>query len=361
MTTYQLVPYLLTVTVRKSPDDIRPLADLDGKGTSLSDVVCKTMLAAKGRLFQDEHPHRWLSVTALHRADPGVFIELTPGRSGVQSSIVKTDGRQLDREFQDTEFTPVRLFMYCPSTGHHAILLAERVGSTGAMTMFADLLKQNFKPRFPSLMLKIRPAMTEDVIRKATEGQPIKALVFTRPRPIDSDGKLIEVAGESVKIEVRMRPRRNRKWLAAMLPKNSDQQLTRESLLGVLAPVIHREQSEDAALASLLEEGWQASIQIKIPGGTERLVNVGSSRAITMSFPIVPQGSGSEDSSGRPTNEQFRATCLDTLRLLQGQYSIDSITNQDCRWPMTQWTGTPDEQPWEVYWDGQAGITPTNS
>jgi hypothetical protein len=295
-------------------------------------------------------------VTKLSRGAKIVFVELTPGRSGVQSKIRKKDGTDFDRDVEDTEFTPLRHLMYAPPGGHHIILLAERVGTAGALTMSSRLVKGTFDKYYPDLRLSISPAMREDLLRKATDDHPVKALVFKRPRPIDPGGKLIEVASESVEVEVRLTPRRRRYWLSKALPKGpGDERPTRESMLGILAPIVHPEMSEQAAVQSLLDEGWHSSLSVKMPGGTQRLVDVHASKAVTMSFPILSEADETID-AGRPDDEQFRTACADTLLLLEGQFNVTASSAGDCKWSESPWEDEPGAE-WEVVWDDPGTAT----
>jgi hypothetical protein len=358
MTTYQLVPYLVAVTIRTSPSDVRPIEDVDARGTTLVDAIAKVLSAARGQLFQDpDDEHRRLGVTSLHKGARALFVELTPGRSGVRSSILKADGTQVDRDVDDTELTPVRHLFYAPAGGHHILMFAERVGQAGAVTISTRLLQQTFEKYMPDLRLEVKPAMTEDVLRRMTADQPVKAIVFKRPRPADPGGKLIEVAGKSVEVEVRMKPRRRHYWSIQQLP-GVDGAPTTEGLLGVLAPVLNADKDRTDAVNSLLDDGWESSLAMRMPGGTQRLVNVGSSRSITMSFPINPEDDGDEPLE-RPNEELFRRACTDTLAMLEGQYNVRANAAEDCLWPADEWNDSSTDL-WEVRWD-VSGTQPSPS
>lgn len=346
---YQLVPYLLSVGVRGNATEQRLIGDLDTKGASLHNAVAKIAAASRERHFTDPgNAARRLELSALHRGEQTVFIEWNPGRSGIESSIRRHDGTVLPRSVKDTEFVPVRHVIFSPANSSYALLFAERVGTTGAMTMSSKLLKDTFGKYYPDLRLDIEPAVTTAVLQKMIEDQPIKTLIFTRPRPGDVSGRFAKVAGESVELEVRMRPARRRWWNLKGLPTEGEsQQVTAASLLGVLAPQLRPDLNEQDAVNSLLEDGWEPSLQVKFKGGAQRQVNMATAHSTTMSFPIIPE----EEDQGpeRPTDEQFRDACASVLQLFIGQYSLDERSPASCRWAEAEWQDEGDA--WEVQWD----------
>ncbi|MET8846628.1 hypothetical protein [Amycolatopsis sp. NPDC004625] len=354
MTTYQLVPYLMSVAVHGSPTDIRPTKDIDGNGFHVLDALAKIFAASRGILFRDpDDQNRHLIISKLHRGKEAIFVEIQPGRSGIKSEIRKADGTRMSRDEVDTEFTPVRHCYYCPPGGHHVIVIAERVGLAGATTMSYTLLSKTFEKYFDGLKLNNLPAMTEDLLRKSVEEQPVKALVFKRPRAGEGSDKLIMVSNESVEVEVRLTPRRRKFWTSKSLPQGTEDRPTRESLLGVLVPVLKPGVQEDDAVKALLDEGWESSLAVKMPGGTQRLVNVHSSRAVSMSFPIVSETDDGATAS-RPSDDEFKAGCVEILELLSGQYGLTDRSAGQCKWDTHEWNDASAE-PWEVVWDEPNG------
>jgi hypothetical protein len=348
----------MSVTVRNSPSDIRPTKDIDGNGTSLVDVLAKIADSARNTFFTDpDDPVRQLMFTSIHRGPRTLLMRIEPGRAGVRSEIHKPDGTRVPRDVVDTEFTPVRHFIYFPAGGNFAIVLAERVGNAAAVTMWSRILTRTFEHRYEHLKLRFEPAMTEDVLRRATSEQPIKALVFRRPRSSDPSGRTMRVAGEEVELEFRMIPPRRRSWISRNLPKGKEDVPTKESLLGVLAPMLKPGHNDGDAIQALVEEGWESALSVKMRSGAQRVVNVASSRAVSMTFPIFSEA---EEKAGpaHPTNEQFQSACADTLKLLEGQYGITDTVDSHCDWDEDEWFDESDET-WTVVWDepGQSEST----
>lgn len=347
-TTYQIVPYLLSVGVKGSSTETRPIWDINGKQATLLDAVAKTVAASRGRQFPDQTtPERKLEVAALQVGDHALYMRWQPGRSGIESEIRRPDGETVSRSTKDTEYVPVRHVLICPPGSAFALLFAERVGQVGAVTMTTRLLQGTFQKYNGDLRLRAAPAVTSEVMHKMIADQPIKGLVFKRPRTGDAEGHMINVSGEPVHFRVELSPRRRHFWKIDKLPKETaSQEVTTASLLGVLAPVLRPGVDHEQAVASLLEEGWQSALSVKFPNGSQREVNMTESHATTMSFPIVDSA---DDIGERPTDEQFRQACEDALGLFEGQYGIGSDAPKLCQWTDDEWQdpGTP----WEVQWE----------
>ena len=144
MTTYQLVPYLVSVRPRGYESDVRPLFDVDAQGTALIDVISKIFSSARGRTFVDPRDtSKALEIARLQRGDRALFVELQPGRAGVSSLVRKQDGTSFEREVRDTEFTPIRHVYFFPSGGSYALLFAERIGQSGALNYVHSTLERN--------------------------------------------------------------------------------------------------------------------------------------------------------------------------------------------------------------------------
>lgn len=351
-TTYQLVPYLLKVNVRGKPLETRPINDLDGSGATLSEAVLRIFDGLRGReLVDPADDNRKLRLNVLRGGDRTAFIELGPGRSGIVSRLERApadDGGSpeiINRTRRDTEYIPVRHAFYYPAGSHYATLLAERVGVSGAVTFLAQVLRKTFNAYYPDLVLDIVPAVTGEVMRKMAEGRPVKSLVFTRPRPSDTSGKMLMVAGEAVEVEVRVKTPRRRRWGWKALSTTAGE-VTRDSLLGLLAPALGSEAS-DGEVQRLLDENWQAAIELTLPNGAVRTVNVASSDAVTMSFPI-PERIPSDD---RPDELDFTAACHETLKLFDGQFGLHAQSIGGYRWDDAEWTPAADDKRWKVAWD----------
>jgi hypothetical protein len=346
--TYQLVPYLISAAVRNNPTELRPIWDLDAKESSLHAAVSKISSGSRGKEFTDpDTATRKLELVSLRRGTDAIFSCWQPGRSGIEGTLRKPGGQVIARATTDTEFTPLRQVAFFGRGSFHAILLAERVGTAGAISLVSRLLRRTFAAKHPDLRMDIHPAITHEVLDKMVKEEPIKSLVFTRPRSNDPTGQGMLIHGQSVDIEVRMRASRRHSWTWESLPKNSEGVVTKESLLGIVAPFLREGENESTAIAALLDERWDASVGVKFKNGAQRQVNVGSGHATTMSFPIIPPDA--DTGLIRPTDDQFRQACVDTLALFEGQYGIDTSVAVRCQWDAGEWDD-PDD-PWEVTWE----------
>ncbi len=343
--TYQLVPYLMQVHVRGKPSETRVISDIDGNQLALADVLARVLDAMRGVEFTDpDDANRKLQLTRLSRGSRTIFAEFSPGRSGIASSIVQ-DGSTFTRTVKGTEYVPVRHVFFFPQGSHAAVMLAERVGVSGAVTMASQALTRTFATYMSQLLLTIGPAVTAEVMRKLTAGRDVKSLVFTRPNPRDANGKVMHIAGEQVAMEVRFKAPRRRRWGYDALPKENGE-VTRDSLLGLLAPHVAAA-GVGADVSHLREEGWTAAMEVRLPNNTTRTIDVAASTATTMSFPIGDEDSGAVDD--RPTDDEFKAACVATLSVFGDQYGIDSGVASQCQWSAEEWY-SPDER-WKVPWD----------
>lgn len=351
--TYQLVPYLLSVHVAGKPTETRPIDNLDGKGRTLQDAVLRIFdgLRGRGELVDPGNPDRKLRLVRLSNGDSCVLVELKPGRSGIASDIEQAhDGNgappaPIRRTRRDTEYIPVRHAFYFPAGSHHAILLAERAGVSGAITFLSELLRKTFRGYFGDLILEVNPAVTGEVMRSLTTGRPVKSLVFTRPTPQDTTGKTMFVAGESYELEVRLKTPRRRSWGWDTLPKR-DNEVSRESLLGALSVALGGGGTDDE-IRELLDHEWSAATEVKLASGTTRTVDVASSRAVTMTFPIEEQ-SATDD---RPTEADFVSACEATLEVAAGQYGMTPDRIKRYAWSDQNWELPDGQQRWKVIWD----------
>ena len=242
------------------------------------------------------------------------------------------------------------MLVYKPGQ-YQALLLLERAGLFGSKTSTHSLLSASFSRRHPKLGLAIDPAVSEAAVRKIVAEQPIKALVFHRS-PKDSTGKSLMLGEPVQEIEVRMTPPRKRVFSRQSLPAGS---VTSDSLLGVLAPVLHAGQTLDGGVATLNEEGWQSALEVQMPSGTTRTVNVTRSDAITMSFPI---GNGAT-AADRRSDVQFLDACQQAVEDLAARDAGRQVGDQSrmlglaagdgdmCQTVGTEWDA---DGSWEAVW-----------
>ena len=170
--------------------------------------------------------------------------------------------------------------------------------------------------------------MTERLLAQLDEQRPVRGLVFKRPWSGDASGRSIEFSGERFRTDIRLSPPRNTRWKLGSFRRPGEDSLGAEDLLGYIAPVLRPGLDRDEAVGTLLDEAWEASAEIKMPGGTRRLINVGERQAHTMSFPIG-DAEGEGDVRERPTDDEIAQAVREAIDFFTGQYTIDAASSAD--------------------------------
>lgn len=349
MATYQIVPYLVTARLREFGGEDRPVHDMDANGLHLRDVLANIFDSAKGKTFVDPDSNaRHLEIGSVHVGARAVFVVVRPGRSGIESTLNKSDGSTIARETADTEFVPIRYLFYFPSGGRSAILLAERAGPHSAIKLVNMLIDKALLRHKGELVLVIAPAVTEEIMRTLIKDQPIKALVFTRPRPNDPDGRHWNIANHSAKFNVSVTPPRRARWTFNDLFGSGD--VDARKLLGQVTPILKPDvKDRQAAINALLDDGWESSMRVQLKNGAERLVSMTTHPASTMSFAVVE---GDLDNAARPDDVQFEDGAVNVLTMFEGQFAVRDVAGQRPLWNTKEWENASTR--WEVATDDLA-------
>lgn len=343
MTNYQLVPYLVSVSLRGKPDETTALDDLFAGGLRLEDELAGALAAGLGQiLVNDGAPPMRLRVDQVATAQRLLVTEVAPGKSGIESTIRKKNGASTKREYADVELVPVRHLMLYPGGGHRAVLFAERVAGNGAITVLAEYLRDMWASKHNQMLLNIRPAMSNAAMKAAIDARPITRIKLIKPRLLNGN---LMVGGQSVEYDLQIRPPRNKVW------KLKNLGATPEAILSEVSPVLRPDAAKsqgarEAAAKQLLEEGWQVGVTLSLPGGNSRTVLVDDSSAISMSFPMV------EDDSilrARPSNDDFVAACKAVVTDgFLGEWGLAEHAGKDCQWPAIP---CKNQSGWKVQWD----------
>lgn len=346
VTGYAVVPYLLSLHVKKSPSDIRPINDVDQKGTKLIDVIAETYFGVKDhKLVHPKETTRSLTITELHRGDRAIFAHVRPGRSGITSSIEGPSGAY-NRTAQDREHLWLRQALIFPSGGKYAFLLSERVANIGTSSMTNLLLAPNLARAFPGLQPSMVAAMDEDVLRDVIKAQPVAKMTFRRPRRGDKDGAFLMVNGKSVSLDLVIKPPRKQSWTLGSLAGGDKDLPELNDMMGILLPILRPGvEDSDAVRAELLDEGWEPSLETR-RGGSRKTLQVGTTTARDMSLMIT--GDDGNPLQDTPDDEQFRKACISALELFAGRFGLPSDPGPLCQWDAAEWapTGSPREVRW---------------
>lgn len=350
MTTYQLVPYLVSVHIARKQDETRPLDDIAGGKEDLATELAGLLAAHKGGLRVEagvSQTPAQLQVDSVQVGQRTLYTVIAPGRSGVQSTIRRLSGETVDRNFADHELIGVRHVLFYPPNGHRAVLFAERVGNSGAITGLIRLVKAAWKTRFPETVISFEAAMSEQALAGTLAMQPIKQLVLTRPTA--PNGSLM-IGGQSSTVTTAIRPPRGKKWKAKDFSQTGDDStetvLSEHGVLSAVAPILRPGVDPDKAAQAMIDEGWQVAVTLKLKGGTERTVNVGSTTAVTMSLQIIE---GENEPDHRPDDAEIADASRKVISdgLLE-PWDIHPTSASACTWSDDEIVDPGD---WKAVWD----------
>lgn len=347
MTTYQLVPYLISVHVKGKPTETRALDDLFAGGERLEDELASLLAAHQGLLLVEPVPKDplRLRIDATGKGLRQLDCIVAPGRSGVESKIRRTDGSELDRGFRDIELVPLRHFLTYGAHAHRAVLFAERVGGAGAITALSKFLKAMWASKHGNTTLEIAPALSEAAMAGAVDSRPIKRFRLVRAKSPTGD---LRVGQHAVDCVVDVRPRsRGGTWSLKELLGGAEAKAS--NVLSAVSPALYpgvTAEDRDALAQQMLDDGWLVAVTIKLEGGTERTVYVEDKSSVSMSFAIIE---GELAPSVKPTREEFVAACQRVIEDgMLSEWGLDPTWASMCRWSDVGWT---DGAGWKVQWD----------
>lgn len=354
MSTYQLVPYFVSVKLHKS-DETRPLDDLFAGGEQLSSELGGMLAACSGKLLVQprvKNP-RHVRVEWVGKPDERQLnIIVSPGRSGVESRIRNRAGAETPRSFTDVELMPLRHFLIYPTGGHRAVLFCERVGGSGAVTALSDLMKSMWRAKHSTSTLEIAPAMADAAMQAVIAERPIARLRLQRTQGPNGNLAIGQLDVEYV-LEVKPR-KRGGDWRLKNFRQDNPSIGILQEMVPVLSPT--SELSREEAAAQLLEDGWSVGVTLKMKGGTRRTVNVEDNTSISMSFPIVE---GEVAPGNRPDDAAVLSACKSVIQDgLVEDWGLGKGSADLCQWTQVAWQ---DPGGWKVGWDDVDSTAPPSA
>lgn len=347
MTTYQLVPYLISVNVKGSPNETRPLDDLFGGQEDFSTEIAGLLAAHVGHVYKEpgsggKGSAKSLRIESVGKGAPRQLnAEISHGRSGIESKIRRPDGSELARGFMDTELMPLRHFLIYPANGHRAVLFAERVGGNGAISALLQLLKTTWASKHSTTTLTIANAMSEAAMQGALAQRPISRIRLVKAKAPNGS---MALGGLEVEYVMEIKPKgRGKNWLAS---KFSGGDGTADSILREVVPVLRPGASQEDGAKALAEDGWQVAVTLRLAGGTSRTVMVEDKTSISMSFPIIE---GEAAPKERPGDAVVLEACRGVIRDgLASPWGLEPSAASVCTWSEVPWQ---DQGGWKAQWD----------
>lgn len=342
MSNYMIAPYVFQTKIRRSnPLVAKPLANIDGTGTSLEGAVGNILAAMLKRNgpYQDKGDANKHYLLSSVRADAGVGYLLTvePGRKGVQSRLKQQSGI-VSRTVGDIEYVALRHLIYFPPNGHTALIFAERQGNYGAISFLRPAIHQVLTEKFPALTISIDPMTTLAALETAT----YRDLIFKAPKKRDHNGRYLESGGR-VSIRVGFRGRRKVKTLLT-----DGKKIDAEKVFGVLT----EEGSEAGVTAPSDLNGWEASMKVEMEKGRPRTFKIDNAGpALVYAVNGATVNGKIVGASSYPSDEQFLGVCQNIIEDISGQFDVkfgQKLPKDD---KFLTWNGSQNS-PWEVtYFD----------
>lgn len=362
MTTYQVSPYLFSARVRGSvPPDLRPLDDLDAKGTSLHSLLAKTLTAARKK-GPFSFPHRddvTYSVTTVKAAQRSVYFVITQGSRGIESTISENGTLLHKRKPGHVEEIAFRCLAVFPKHGKHAIVALERVGNNGVAGFLQKLVPETLRTMFHDVVTEFRPLVTAADV--ADTKLRLNAISFRFPEKTDPDGKRLDMGPPAGFLTVNYRFRAAKK-LTNFTDANN-KKIEPHKVFGVLSDQLS-ETGFASSATGLLEMGVHADMHVTLPSGNDRTFTLGVQDGPALAYGLTPGepgvASGSVARRIRPSDQDFIRVCKEILTDIEGTYSVKESTQALCEIPnKAKKIAVPES--WKVVWSVPDHTAPASS
>jgi hypothetical protein len=343
MTSYQIAPYIFRAKIRgENPGVSKPLANIDGGGTSLAKAVSNVLAAMLQRQtdYQDRvDPNKQFLLSSVWAKEGAAYLlRIEPGRKGLQSTL-RQAGSVVSRTVGDVEYVPLRHLIYFPPMGHTGIIFAERHGRYGAVSFLRASLLQVLSDKFTALTFSMPPLTTLEALEAATYNK----VIFQAPKRRDASGRLLDY-GPRVRIDVGFRGRRSVGELVA----DDGSKIDAKKVFGILS----EEGSEAGIKAPLDTKGWDALLSVTMANGRPRTFKLGGLGPALL-YPVngATVNGTLVSASSYPSDEEFIGVCQTVLDDISGQFDVQAGQRIPARSDLQTWNGA-DSTPWEVtYYD----------
>ena len=172
---------LYRVEARRRRGDPLPLADLDGAGTSLSDVLAG-LLDGFAELSADGA--RVARVLTVSSTNEEVFAVVQHGRRGVAADIVGPTGAlRLRQHPDDLQLVRCGCLFRLPATETAGTLAVQLAYGRGVKGLFEQGLAARFGARLPGLTLVLDRLADPDTLRRAVAEDRVERVQLVRVEP----------------------------------------------------------------------------------------------------------------------------------------------------------------------------------
>ena len=335
MSLYQIVPYTVKVTVTGSPNDSIDLSDIDGSGLSFIEFVAHASSSYVGAPRREsEIAASSLEIDEVRVTDTTGVVVVSPGTRGIRSRIrQERNGTVATVEVQehDTTSTPLRHVFFIDKHAKMGLLLVERVGHAGAVTLLNKMLTETMRQMFSGRSLRIAPAMSREAMEAWAEDAKVKSVVLehTQRTTGETTRKLKGLPHGTV---IAFRAPRRKFWKLDVF--GGLDQITQLGVLTDLVPELPGGHDGDPAKRAeeMLEEGWRVSLAMSKSGKVRKFA-VETKSGVTLTFPAGED----EESLTRPEDDEFMEACQRALVELESMGDVHFPSAALCTWPPTTW------------------------
>jgi hypothetical protein len=220
------------------------------------------------------------------------------------------------RQVDDAELLPLRNIFIVPEHGTVALLMTERVGKNGLISILGPVMRRTFSSLYTEFVIEIEPLAPAAAIKHSIEDGKIKAIRLVKygiPSDVADQYMLGQHEEQLGNMELYLRPGRNRFFGKS------------------IADVI----DDDDRKAGLLEFNGVTYDDIKLEvrvGNQNRTLTITREIPPRVTFPISPQAA--TDALGRPLDEAFYGHATDVARELSLDLGInfERVQSSNFKW-----------------------------
>lgn len=312
-TTFALAAYTMHVHKKRDTKNLQPLDDFDGAGSDLLVLAHAYHEWVRNNPIHDRREKRLFEVLTVARKKRRLNIKTESGDYGFESRLrnVKTGAATATRTEDDAELLALRSSIFVPKGKDKALLLTERVGRRGQVSIFSRTFKEAFAAKYPDHMLVIEAVAPAEAIAESFEHGGLKSITLSKhsipPDVADrfkmSDG--VELGTMATVIRAKKGHFFSRNTADEIEKALKDPQV-RRSLLTVGA-----------------EEYNELHVQLQV-GKTLRNVDVSNSGAPKVTFPF--------DTSSRPSDGEVWDTASAIAEDLAPYFGLTNALDQPFTW-----------------------------
>jgi len=311
MANYSLSPYAIWLGVRNARGgERRPIADIDGLGTTLRSGVLKVLrdLAASTLTPDSADDSRLLRVARLQEFKNFIFVEFGVARGGLEGNLHKAKSDSLvPIAAADASETFVRAVFVFPEAAHEAYWLSERAGNSSAFSFILNRLSAHLTSKFPDFTTHVDPVAEWSAVNEWASNVLVKQIRFDAPRPGNST-QAMDVNGVNAEISVIVKPRGGL-VLSKLLKKEGPRKL---AVFGFLSQGIYKS-NRGVSAAKVIEQGWKAKVSFTTPSGHQRSFGVETGENPPSLIYDMPAPAGTGARAFRPADKVFLSTCSQVM------------------------------------------------